>query len=274
MKIWCRRLSLVFLALSLLSLMACSDDENGQGNEPSPDAGDEEDTFDIDDNHYEPGHADFHSDYQLILNEFAFNPGSPAGDGALNQVIRFFLNQTMSTPIIVLLELEDIDTDAEEMLIRAGAGLHAGAPGGGEYVWDDELGEPDSTIATIDADGDLHAELELLNFVATVETDDETMKTIIPIRDIELEGMLRAEEDGSNPRIIDADLQGVIWYEEAKDLELALEPGGPAIALVSSSILDVDDMNHIYDPDDEGITENNAWKMSATFSAEETVIVD
>ncbi len=285
MNIWWRRLFVALLAGSMMAFVACSDDENGQDNDSSPDAGDEHDVSEgddasegddseIDDNSYEPGHAEFESDYQLILNAFAFDSDSPAGDGPLNNVIHFFLNQTQSTPIIVLVELEGIDIEDEEMLIRAGAGLHAGEPGGGEYVWDDELEEPDSTYGTIDADGELYGELELLNFVATVETGEETMKTIIPIRDIELDGMLRADEDGSNPRMIDVDLQGVIWYDEVKDLELALEPGGPAVALVSESILDVEEMNYIYDPDDEGIDEYNAWEMSATFSAEETIILE
>lgn len=219
-----------------------------------------------------PAMVDFESEYELIFNEFAFDPGTPGS--SLNTTLAPFMDQERNFPIIVLVELTEIDADEGEVTIRAGAGLHAGEPGGGEYIWDDELEEPETTQGELDPTGWLSATLPTFNFVATMETEDEdNLKTIIPIRELQLDAMLATQADGSDPEITDGDLEGIIWYEDIKDLEIVVVPGNPGIPM--SQALGQDAMNFDYSPDGTDCDgEADAWLMSATFSAEETVIVD
>ncbi len=218
------------------------------------------------------GDSDFDSEYELIFNDFAFDSGTPGSD--LNVMIKPFLEQDREFPIIVLVELTDIDTQQGEVMIRAGAGLHADEPDGGEYVWDDELEEPELAQGYIGQDGQLNATLPHFNFVATMQTEDEdNLKTVIPIRDLQLDAELEAEADGSTPQINDGSLEGIIWLDDVEDMEIVVVPGNPGIPMTQA--LGTDEMNFEYSPDGTGCTgEANAWNMFATFSAEETVIIE
>ena len=287
MKIWKRRLIALFVTASVGCLVACGDDDeannqnqnqnqNQTTNQESPtdeemDAcGDMQADIAADgapeDPEWEPGDIAFEADYDLLFSDFSFDAGSPGS--ALNPIIGNYFDQTEEHPIIVLVELEDLDADEGDVMVRGGAGLHADEPGGGEYVWDDELEVPESAEGNIDADGWFDARLPLLNFVATVETESETYKTVIPIRDLDLDAQLRAEEDGSDPHIVEGQLTGVVWYHDAKEVEIVLFEGQDPIPLVNA--LDTDDINCDHNGDGYG----DAWLMQATFDAEQTVIVE
>lgn len=211
---------------------------------------------------------DYDQNYDMIFNEFAFNDDSPGKE--LNPIIENFLDQEDDFPIIVLVELTEVDAATGDLTIRGGAGLHAGDPGGGEYIWDTSEGieEPDSASGTIDGSGQLYAGLPLLNFVATVETEEDTLKTIIPIRDILLDAQVDVAGDGSAPTIEEGALDGVIVLEDIEDVRIAISPGAEGFPL--PQILDEDKMNCDYSGDGEA----NAWALAAMFNAEQTVIVE
>lgn len=258
----------------------CGDDDSESGTENNQAApnnqedpnGDEEipnrcDDYDLDElPELEEGSTEVSLDasYDMRMNEFAFSGGSPGRP--LNGVINSFLDQEEEFPIIVLLELREIDQEEGTLQVRGGAGLHAEEPGQEEYVWDAELEEPDFTEGEIDGAGNFQATLPLLNFVATVNAEGELLKTVIPIRDLALEATL--ELDGDDPVIDDASLTGIVREDEASDVRIALTPGQEGVAL--PSVLGVDDMNFDYECDGGA----DAWLMSAEFSAQRTVIVE
>ena len=252
-----------------------NDNQNNQNNDGRPTDEPAESCADLqadvvperDSDGYDGTGVDLDSDYELIFNDFSFDLGTPGS--SLNSIISNFLDQEEQYPIIVLFELDDLDVADESVLIRGGAGLHADEPGGGEYVWDvgGELDEPDSAQGTIDEEGWFEARLELFNFVATLQTEEGVNKTILPIRDLDIDAQLRAEADGSDPHVIDGNLSGVIWYDDVKDAEIVLVPG-QGTPLVD--VLEIGQINCDYNDDGLG----DAWLLSATFSAEETVIVE
>lgn len=290
MSIWSRKFLVLAMVGMLAGLAACGEadeDDNQQENANNQNGGEVnnngganqndgqvpacEDMSDLGIRDGEPdmsGVADYAANYDLIFNAFAFDDDSPAN--GLNPVVDLFLDQDDNYPIIVLVELTDIDSDSGDLMIRGGAGLHAGEPGGGEYVWDvsEGLEEPDSAQGTIDGEGRMMAALPLLNFVATVETDEDVLKTIIPIRDIQLDAVVDVASDGSEPTITDGDLAGVIFREDVDDVRIALAPGADGIPL--TQVLDRDPMNCDFNGDGEA----DAWALSATFSAEQTVIIE
>ncbi len=290
MKIWSRKFLVLALVGMLAGVAACgepedednqdnatnqnNDEQNNNQNNTNQNGGDVpacEDMSDLGIRDGDPdmtGVADYAPDYDLIFNAFAFDDESPAN--GLNPVVDLFMDQEDDYPIIVLVELSDIDTATGDLMIRGGAGLHAGEPGGGEYVWDvsEGLEEPDSAQGTIDGEGRMMAALPLLNFVATVETDEEPLKTIIPIRNIQLDAVVDVAADGSDPSITDGDLAGVIYREDVAEVQIALVPGAEGLPL--TQVLDRDPMNCDFSGDGEA----DAWALWATFSAEQTVIVE
>ena len=262
-KVW-----LTVVAMLSLIFVACGEDngegeDNQQQNQTNNQNNDQnnDETLELCNDGEDP---EFESEYALRFNEFEFLDGSPGHE--LNELIKSFLDQSRDYPIIVLLELMELDAQAGDVRVRGGAGLHAETEG--EYVWDDEVEEPDETDASIDEEGRLQAELGLLNFVATVQTEDDTLKTVIPIRDIELEATIRADEDGSNPCIDDGELQGYVVQEEVEDVRIALQEGASGTRL--ELVLGEENINADYSGDGE----DDAWWMEAEFSAEETVIVE
>lgn len=266
-----RWFSVVLVATALvMGSVACGegeDETNGDENQPTQNQNDPNDNQSPNGEIGECGEAaepDFADGYDLLFSHFAFKEDSPGA--SLNDIIAEYLDQSQDYPIIVLVELTDIDTDAQEMTIRGGAGLHA--EGDGEYRWDDELEEPDSTAGTFEADGSFEATLPVFEFVASIETEEEVLKTIITIRDLEVDATLRAAEDGSSPCVDDGELDGVILKEDVEDVKIRINPDADGIPL--PQVLGEDNMNYDYSGDGE----DDAWDMEAVFQAEQTVIVD
>lgn len=259
-KVW-----IVVAAATLLVLAGCGEEAESENQDQNQDENNETDQNNDELELCNDADVEaFDSDYELRFNTFAFAEGSPGAE--LNDLIEDFLDQSMDYPIIVLLELTELDAEAGDVTVRGGAGLHA--EGDGEYRWDDELEEPDETAGSFDEDGNLEAHLPLFHFVATVQTDEGLLKTVIPIRDIELTATVRADEDGSNPCIDDGHLEGFVVQEDIEDVRIALTPGASGLPL--ETVLDTDEMN----ADHSGDGEIDAWEMEAYFEAEQTVIVD
>src|SRR5690554_4542834 len=247
------------VSAALLAPVACggdSDEEVDVGNDVE-----DSDTGDHGELAEEPA---FESQYDMRFNAFAFERDTPGF--SLNGPVNFFLDQSLDYPVVVLVEFREIDTEAGTLLVRGGAGLKSDTTG--EYVWDEEVEEPVEVSGTIAANGDFEATLPLLSFVATVEVGGEINKTVIPIRDLAIDARLRATADGSDPVINGGTLGGFVLLEEIADVGLTVIPGQAPTPL-SQLFGGPGSVN--YDYDDDG--ENDSWQLSATFSAEQTVIV-
>ena len=245
------------------------ENENTHQGEPGPPCSEFQDAIDPprDSDGYDGSGVSLMSDYELLFSAFAFTSESPGA--ALNPIIVNFLDQSRSFPIIVLLDIEGLDAGSGEIMVRGGAGLHADEPGGGEYEFDMEFGEPDGTAGSIDNEGWFEARLDLFNFVASMQVDGAVDKALLPIRELDIDAQLRAEADGTDPHIVDGSAYGVVLLEDIKDTEIVINPS-EGTALPLRNALGVDEMNCDYSGD--GFVD--AWFLSATFSAEETVIVD
>lgn len=208
-------------------------------------------------------------DYDMRLTEFVFRAGSPGG-AALNSIIPIYLeDQSHDYPIVVLLELRSIDADAGAMQIRGGAGLKVDNEG--TYEWDDELLEPELEDGEIHESGAAFARLSLLNFVATIETEDaEPNKTIIPIRDLDFNALLEVDSSGETPEINEGMLTGVVVADEVEDVRISLNPGSGSGASLAQVLGGDSTMNFDYNCDGEP----DSWFLSADIKAAETVIVD
>ncbi|TXD39393.1 hypothetical protein FRC98_03075 [Lujinxingia vulgaris] len=253
---------MVWLAsAALLGTAACggeTDEEVDAGVEADADAGDDE----AGEYAEEP---EFEAQYDMRFNAFAFEQGTPGF--SLNSPLEYFLDQSLDYPVVVLVELRDIDTAAGTLQVRGGAGLKTATEG--EYVWDEEVAEPEAVAGTIAANGDFEATLPLLSFVATVESGDEINKTVIPIRDLAIDAKLQASAAGENPVINDGMLSGFVLLSEIEDVGLTIVPGQNPLPL-TQLFGGPESVNYDYDEDGE----NDAWQLSATFSAEQTVIVE
>ncbi len=279
-RYWKTSITVVLAGLLTLG-MGCGDDEPADDNNQAANANNQDPNNQVPDevpsrcdDDYDAGELpeleegsdelELGQEYDMRITEFAFDSGSPGNP--LNGTIGRFLDQDEDYPIIVLLELREIDSEEGTLMIRGGAGLHADEPGAEEYVWDDELEEPEFVEGEVDGEGNFQATLPLLNFVATVDAEGELLKTVIPIRDLALDAQLELDDDA--PVITEASLTGLVREEEAQDVRIALNPGSEGIAL--PQILGEGDLNFDYECDGTA----NAWEMSAGFSAQQTTILD
>ncbi|RDV39533.1 hypothetical protein DV096_02870 [Bradymonadaceae bacterium TMQ3] len=208
---------------------------------------------------------DFAAQYDMRFNAFAFERGTPGF--SLNSPLEYFLDQDLDYPVVVLVELREIDTEAGTLQVRGGAGLKTSTAG--EYVWDEEVEEPEAAAGTIAANGDFEATLPLLSFVATVESGGDINKTVIPIRDLAIDAKIQADAAGESPVINDGMLSGFVLLSEIEGVGLTIVPGQEPLAL-TQLFGGPESVNYDYDEDGE----NDAWQLSATFSAQQTVIVE
>ena len=211
------------------------------------------------------GEVALESEYDMRMTTFQFTSTSPGR--TLNSIISLYLNdQSANFPIVVLLQFEDIDQGAGTVSVRGGAGLKA--DNDGNYLYDDELEFPAFVEGVIDADGNIEATLPILNFVATIETEGQPLKTVIPIRDLELRGQIRPERYRDCAMIFDGSLEGVVVVEEVEDVRVQISPGGDGVPL--SQVLRMNDVNYDYSGDGT----NDSWRLSATYDASDASIVE
>lgn len=262
-KKWSRAASLLCILL-IAFLAACGEDEaNGNNNDTQTDTGVTEDVSQGEDT--EPGvQADYRSEYQLRLTSFAFTAGSPGT--ALNGVLKQNFDQDKNYPVIVLIEMAELDVETESVSVRGGSGIKTETPG--VYNWDPDTDLQALAPGKIDADGVLDVMLPALDFVATFEGDDGPVKTVIPIKGLKLNGTLKAKADGSEPTIDDGILEGYVTEEDGNNTKVLVPNLGE---LVLASVFGGEgNLNH--DVDGDGT--NDAWLLTASYTAIETSIVD
>jgi hypothetical protein len=206
--------------------------------------------------------------YQMRFDSIAFKQGTP-GAGLNNLLADSITNQEQDFPIVVLLDIRDLDEMAGSFELRGGPGLKTGTPE--EYEWEPEA---DDTYfdGTFDPDcGAFTATVDLFEFVATFETETGPEKVILPINELAFDAAIK--RDGDTPSIEQGELSGYITREQADNTRITLTPGSAGIPLttvLNASQLDYDTATGETVPDGEG----DAWQLFATFSAIETTIID
>lgn len=253
-----------WLRAALVSTMAfgfaaCGDSEEESTNANNPSANQNPGET----NNPNPGGEviDLDSEYQMLFTDFSFthNPGM-----SLNSLLRTNLDQTLEYPIVVLVDLREIDVEAGTLQMRGGSGLKTDTDG--EYRWDPDASADEHVDGTVSAEGRLEAVLPVLDFVATIVSEDGTSKTSIPIRQLEVDAFLRGDGEGSL-FITDGVLTGYLTLEDGNAAEVALSPT-QVVSL--TTVLQTRNLNY----DSTGDGDNDAWQLRAKFSAEETIIVD
>ncbi len=257
---WGRVVSLLFIVLIGL-LVGCGGDDKPavENNNSQADAGTKDDTGTS-----EP--VAYRSDYQLRFTSFAFDKGSPGS--SLNGVLKQNFDQDKNFPVIILIEMKDLDVSKLSVGVRGGSGVKTDVAG--TYKWDPDSNMEALTPGKIAADGELDATLPKLDFIASFEDKDgKPLKTTIPIKGLKLSGHLSAKADGSAPTIEDGILEGYVTLADG-DATIILLPLGDVIQEIPlSNVFLKNKLNHSVD----GGT-NNAWYLKASFTAVETKIVD
>lgn len=206
--------------------------------------------------------AAYKSGYGLKLTSFQFSADSPGK--SLNGVLSQNFDTDLNYPILVLLEFDNLNVEAGTVDVRGGSGLKTETQG--QYKWDADMADQEFEPGTINATGQVDAVLPLLNFVATIETETEVIKSVIPIRSLTFDARLRAQADGTEPSITNGLLEGYVTREDGENTRIVLSPGSAGVKL--TQVLGVANINH----DSDGDGTNDAWMLKATFDAEETVI--
>ena len=269
------------LAVGLLATAGCGESDDDGSEEDTGGAEMQEDVSedtgqkdagmsDADGESTLPEGFSFASSYKMRFSEFAFSDDSPGADA--NIFLEDFLDQSREFPIVVLLHLKKIDAEAETAKLRGGAGLKVDkqcAPTEMmecQYKWDPMSEEKYSDIELDSETGEITGGLDRLDFVGTTQFESgETEKFILPINDITFsEASLRPVDDGV--KIEGATLKGYVTKEAADKAVVKLSSGSDGIKI--SALLDPEEMNH--DVDGDGT--NDAWWLSATFTARETRI--
>lgn len=262
---WGRIVGLLCIVL-IGVLVACGDDDkpaenNNGGNNTLTDAGDtDKDTS-------QNVNADYKSEYQLRFTSFAFNGDSPGK--SLNGVLAQNFDQEKKFPVIILVEMQDLDVAKQSVSVRGGSGLKTDVSG--TYKWDPDGDVDELTTGKIEANGKLDATLPKLDFVASFEDQNgEPLKTIIPIKGLSLKGHLSAKEDGSEPTIDDGILEGYVTLEDGDATVVVIPLGTSVSELPLTNVFQKKNLN--YSVNNDGVMD--AWKLTASFTAVETKIVD
>ncbi len=221
-----------------------------------------------------PSGWQYKSEYQLRVNQFQFDHGSPAF--GLNTLLKTNLeDQSKKYPVVVLIDLKNIDTDAGTLSIRGGAGVKANldcdpsTDGPCDYKWDPATPQDYTEGSKLDsATGHLDAKLDSLLFIASFEVHGEVQKAEIPITNLTLTGDLVPEEAGSDTVMLaNGHLEGTLTKEAADSSQIQLVPGQDPVKL--SRLLGEASMN--IDRDCDGTPD--AWHLTATLEAHEASVV-
>lgn len=264
-----KRLLMMALVLTMFSQLGCGkedSDENNTTPDPTPDMAVSEPDMDTADQAagpdmtYNPP-ATYAARYQLRFDTLVF--GLPRKLAALNGVLRPNFDQAKMFPVIILVEIKDVDTTAGVMKLRGGAGVKTASAG--VYDWDPDNVEQyfDGTLDP--ATGRVAGVIEDFRFVATFETEDPTMplRSTLPINRLEFEGYLEPSPDGGGKAIIKiGKIDGNITVAEAEATDITIIAGNPPIKL--STLLDPD----LADLDLDGDKIKDAWSIkNASFTA-------
>ncbi len=203
----------------------------------------------------------------MRFDSLAFKQGN-VGAG-LNGLLANGFNQEQDYPIVVLLDIRDLDTDAGVFELRGGAGLKTETPE--EYEWEPEA---DATYfdGTFDpACGAFNSTVDLFEFVATFETESGPEKVILPINQLEFDAAIALAADGT-PSITQGELAGYVTKEQGDATLITLTPGSSGIPLTTvlkESKLDYDTASGEIVAEGTG----DAWFLEANFTAIQTTIL-
>ncbi|AWV89174.1 hypothetical protein [Bradymonas sediminis] len=270
-------LALLIAGLLIFGVTACSDDSDSSNDSDSgveqdaTDAPDGEGTGELDPL---PESWSFESEYSLRFTKFALDDTAPLHN--LNTLLdKNIKNQDDKYPIVVLLNLRNIDEGAGSLDLRGGAGLKADLeclPSLGDncdYTWDpDDSGEYTIGSEFDGTTGEMKAGLAALDFIVTFESGEDVLKSAIPISDLTLTGALRPTADESGVEIQNGVLVGYITEEAAAVAEIQLSAGATPLLLseLLKSTPKTDDL--------DGDGTNDAWLLTGTFIAVEASIVE
>lgn len=253
----------VTLMLAALSLTACSGDSNNASNNTTNNANNQADMGMMQDMPAPTNNAPgtWEEQYQIIFLDMNFKPGSP-GSGVLNTVLRKSFNMaTQEYPTIILVDLKEIDADAGTTRIKGGAGTTTAADG--EFKWDAETPDVyyDGTIKK--DDGEITGTFSDFKFIATIPTESDPLRVILPIQDLSFKGNLTVAEGGV--KIDNGDMTGYLTKEQGDEITIFLN----GMTLTLTSLLKESTLNL----DTDGDNVNDAWKLEATFKAGPAKIV-
>lgn len=255
---------LVTLMIAALSLTACSGDDNNASNNTTNNTNNK--TPDMDTTQDMPATnnapATWEARYQVLFLDMIFKPGSP-GSGALNTVLRKSFNMnTQEFPTIILVDLNEIDADAGTTRIKGGAGATTATDG--EFKWDAETPDEyyDGTIKK--DDGEITGTFPDFKFIATIPTEGDPLRVILPIQDLSFKANLTTTTGGV--KIDNGELTGYLTKTQGDEITIFLN----GMTLTLTSLLKESALNL----DTDGDNVNDAWKLEATFKAGPAKIIE
>lgn len=208
----------------------------------------------------------YESDYQMVFTLMSFDNGTPGGGSSiLNTVLKKSFSKTQEIPTTILIDIKDIPVDEGlvALKVRSGAGVLTAVDG--EFKWDPETSETyyDGTLEK--STGQLDATFESFNFIATIPTEGDPLRVILPISDLKVDALVTATATGGLA-IQGGKLKGYLTKEEADLIEIAVTPTSDPVKL--TTLLKEEDLNR--DLDNDGT--NDAWDLTATFNASPAII--
>lgn len=207
--------------------------------------------------------SQWESNYQLIFRDMIFNQGSP-GSGTLNNVLRKSFRMDQEYPTIILVDIKDVDAEAGTTKVKGGAGEITAVDG--EYKWDAET--PDVYYdGTLNKDtGVVTGTFADFKFIATIPTEGEPLRVILPIQDLSFSAKLTTAASGGGVVIEGGEMTGYLTKAQGDTIEIFIN----GMTLTLTSLLKESTLNLDTDGDDV----NDAWKLEATFKAESAKIVN
>ncbi len=271
-----KRLISVLLILALCVFAACGDDssESDDSNQSNTNNtnnanNDNNDNNDNNGSEFDNTGIEYQSSYQLRFDSLVFD--SDTAGRPVNGILEQNFDQSLDFPVVVLVDLRNIDTEGGSLELRGGSGLKTETDG--EYSWDPEGAEDYFNGSLTAATGAFVGELGRLDFVATLQTETDVQKVVIPIRELEFEGNLVLAGDGSTGSIPNGRLAGYLTKEDGDNTEVRITPTSNPVTV--TDLFGADKLN--YDSTAGEIVtegEGDAWYLTADFSAVPTIIIE
>lgn len=262
---------LLILALSVFA--ACGDEDSpseSNNDNNSNNASNQNNTNNTtQSNNFDNRDTEYQASYQLRFDSLAFDDGT-AGK-PVNGLLAQNFNQDLEFPIVVLVDIKEIDPDAGTFELRGGSGLKTDTAG--EYEWDPGQADTYFPGTLTAATGEFLGQLDSLDFVATLPTETDVQKVTIPIQQLEFEGNLVLSDDGSSATIPNGRLAGFLTREDGDQTEIRLSP--TATPITATDLFGPENLNY----DSQGaeiveLGEGDSWYLTADFSAVPTEIVE
>lgn len=205
--------------------------------------------------------------YELRFESLKFTeetiPNKDAVIKLLNGALNMNFDQSIETPIVILMDIKNIDADAGALEIRAGAGEKT--VNDEEYEWDD-LTPRDYVDGTLTADtGAFVSTTPEFVFIATLGSGDSATRVPLTINDLKITATLENSDEGNDAKITEGRLEGYMTKEKGDSAMVELTPGSP---VVLTTVFGEENL----DFDSNGDGTNDSWALFATFDARPTSI--